>query len=89
MGEYSKLTDEQKVQYRNLFIEIAKSEANFKKINKELKETLGINYDKVKDGLSKVGDIALNASEKIALVTAPVDGALAGVVAAGVIMNRI
>ena len=84
MGDYSKLTDEQKTQYRNLSIEIAKSEANLKKMNDEMKKTSAINFDKVKDSLSKVGDVALNVSKKLAQVTAAVGGALAGVVAAGV-----
>ena len=84
MGDYNKLTDDQKVQYRNLSIEIAKSEANLKKMNKELKETSSIKFDKVKDSLSKVGDVALNVSKKLAAVTAGIGGALAGVVGMGV-----
>lgn len=84
MGDYSKLTDEQKVQYRNLSIEIAKSEANLKKMNDEMKKTGSHDFSKMKESLSKVGDIALGVSKKIAQVTAAVGGALAGVVAAGV-----
>ena len=84
MGSYNSLTDEQKEKYRNLSIEIAKSEANLKKMNTELKSTSKIDFSKVKDGLSKVGDVALNVSKKLATVTAGISGALAGIVGAGV-----
>ena len=84
MGSYNSLTEEQKEKYKNLSIEIAKSEANLKKMNNELKNTSKIDFSKVKDSLSKVGDVALNVSKKLATVTAGISGALAGVIGAGV-----
>lgn len=84
MGDYNSLTDEQKKSYNALSLEIAKSESALKGMQKELKETSGINMDKLKDGLKKVGEVAVDVSKKLAKVTAAVSGALAGVVAAGV-----
>lgn len=84
MGDYNKLTDEQKESYNQLSLEIAKSEKALNDMNKELKTTSGLNMDKLKDGLKKVGEVALDVSKKLAQVTAAVSGALAGVVAAGV-----
>ncbi len=84
MGSYSSLTEEQKEKYRALSVEITKSESALKKMNSELKHTSSIDFSKVKDGLSKVGDVALNVSKKLATVTAGITGALAGVVGAGV-----
>lgn len=84
MGSYASLTEEQKEKYRALSVEITKGESALKKMNSELKHTSSIDFSKVKDGLSKVGDIALNVSKKLATVTAGISGALAGVVGAGV-----
>lgn len=84
MGDYNSLTDEQKKSYNALSLEIAKSESALKGMQKELKETSGINMDKLKDGLKKVGEVAVDVSKKLAQVTAAISGALAGVVAAGV-----
>lgn len=84
MGSYSSLTEEQKEKYRALSVEITKGESALKKMNSELKSTSSIDFSKVKDGLSKVGDVALNVSKKLATVTAGISGALAGVVGAGV-----
>ena len=84
MGDYNKLTDEQKESYNQLSLEIAKSEKALNDMNKELKATSGIDMSKLKDGLKKVGDVALEVSKKLMQVTAAVGGALAGVVAAGV-----
>lgn len=84
MGSYSSLTEEQKEKYRALSVEITKGESALKKMNSELKHTSSIDFSKVKDGLSKVGDVALNVSKKLATVTAGISGALAGVVGAGV-----
>ena len=53
-------------------------------MNKELKATSGIDMSKLKDGLKKVGDVALDVTKKLAQVTTAVSGALAGVVAMGV-----
>lgn len=84
MGSYSSLTEEQKEKYRALSVEITKSESALKKMNSELKHTSSIDFSKVKDELSKVGNVALNVSKKLATVTAGITGALAGVVGAGV-----
>ncbi len=84
MGSYSSLTEEQKEKYRALSVEITKGESALKKMNSELKSTSSIDFSKVKDGLSKVGDVALNVSKKLATVTAGISGALAGIVGAGV-----
>jgi phage-related protein len=84
MGSYSSLTEEQKEKYRALSVEIVKGESALKKMNNELKSQSSIDFSKVKDGLSKVGDVALNVSKKLATVTAGITGALAGVVGAGV-----
>lgn len=84
MGSYNSLTDEQKENYRALSVEIAKSENALKSMNKELKASSSINLDGLKDGLKKVGDVALNVAKKMTEVSAVVAGALAGMVAAGV-----
>ena len=84
MGSYNSLTDEQKESYRALTVEISKTETALKGMNKELKSTSGINLDGIKNGLKKVGDVALDVSKKMLQVSAAVGGALAGLVTAGV-----
>lgn len=84
MGDYNSLTEEQKTQYRALSVEIAKGENALKGMNKELRATSGINMDKVKDALKKVGEVAADVAKKMAKVTAAIGGALAGLVTAGV-----
>ena len=84
MGDYSKLTDEQKSSYNALSLEIAKSEKALRQMNSELKESSTINLDGLKTGLSKVGSVAADVAKKLGQVTLAVSGALAGVVAAGV-----
>ena len=84
MGAYVNLTDEQKQNYRALSVEIAKSESALKNMNTELKNTGKIDLSKLKDTLTKVGEVAVDVVKKVAQVTAAVGGALAGVVAAGV-----
>ncbi len=84
MGDYNSLTDEQKESYRALSIEISKSESALKNMNKELKSTSKIDVDKLKDGLKKVGDVALDVSKKMLQVTTAVAAALSAVVVAGV-----
>ena len=84
MGSYNSLTDEQKESYRALSVEISKSESALKGMNKELKSTSTINLDGLKEGLKKVGEVALDVSKKMLQVTAAVGGALAGIVGAGV-----
>lgn len=84
MGSYNSLTDEQKESYRALSVEISKSESALKNMNKELKSTSSINLDGLKDGLKKVGDVALDVSKKMLEISAAAGAALAGVVAAGI-----
>lgn len=84
MGDYKKLTDQQKESYNALSLEIAKAEDALKGMKKQLDVLPGINLDKLKDGLKKVGEIALDVTKKLLQVTAAVSGALAGVVTAGV-----
>ena len=84
MGDYNSLTEEQKEQYRALSVEITKGENALKGMKKELLATNGINLDKLKEGLKKVGEVAADVAKKMAKVTAAVGGALAGIVTAGV-----
>lgn len=84
MGNYNSLTDEQKESYRALSVEITKTESALNGMNKELKATSGINLDGLKEGLKKVGEVALEVSKKLVEVSAAVGTALAGIVAAGV-----
>ena len=62
MGDYNKLTDEQKTSYNQLSVEIAKSESALKNMNEELKKTNSIDFSKMKEGLKKVGEVALDVS---------------------------
>ena len=64
MGDYSKLTDQQKESYNQLSLEIAKSENALKSMNEELKNANKADLTKLKDGLKKVGDVALEVSKK-------------------------
>lgn len=84
MGSYSKLTDEQKIQYRNLSIEIQKAENALKSMKKEAQILPGINLDSFKEGLKGVGNVALSASKEVLKLSAAAGTALAGLVAAGV-----
>jgi len=84
MGDYNSLTEDQKRNYNALSVEIAKSEAALKNMNKELKASSGIDLSKLKEGLKKVGEVALDVSKKMLQVSGAIAGALAGVVAAGV-----
>ena len=84
MGKYSKLTEEQKTQYRNLSIEITKTENALKSMKKEAQILPGINLDSFKDALKGVGNVALSASKEVLKLSAAAGTALAGLVAAGV-----
>ena len=84
MGEYSKLTDEQKSQYNALSGEIAKTEKSIKDMNTELKNTTKIDLSGLKTGLTKVGEVAKNVGKELAKLTGIVAGALTGVVSLGV-----
>ena len=65
MGDYNKLTDEQKSSYNQLSLEIAKSENALKNLNEELKETNKAKLDGLKDSLIKVGNVAASISKAI------------------------
>jgi len=84
MGDYNKLTEEQKTNYNQLSLEIAKAENALNGMNKELANTNKLDLSKVKDGLKKVGEVAVDVSKKMLQVTTALAGALTGVVAAGV-----
>jgi phage-related minor tail protein len=84
MGDYSKLTEEQKKQYTQLSLEIAKGEDALKKMNKELQASSKIDLSKLQSGLKKVGEVALDVSKKLLQVSTAIGGALASVVGLGV-----
>lgn len=84
MGDYNRLTDEQKQSYNQLSLEIAKSEKALKGMNEELKNTNKVDFSKVKISLEKVGEIAANVSKKMLQVTTAITGALTGLVTAGI-----
>lgn len=65
MGEYNSLTDEQKEKYKNLSIEIAKSESNLKKMNDELDNTKNGNLSSVSNEMNKVGQTAIKVGDLI------------------------
>lgn len=84
MGDYNKLTDEQKASYNALSVEIAKSEAALNSMNEELKKSGKADLSGLTEGLKKVGDVALDVSKKILEVGAAIGGALAGAITASV-----
>ena len=84
MGDYNKLTDEQKESYNQLSLEIAKSEAALKNMNTELKNTSKLDMSGIQEGLKKVGEVALDVSKKMLQVGAAISGALVGALTAGV-----
>lgn len=77
MGDYNKLTDEQKESYRALSVEIVKTQSSLKGMKNELKETNNIKLESLKEGFSKVGDVA----KKVATIAA---ASLAAIEAAAV-----
>lgn len=84
MGDYNKLTDEQKENYRALSVEITKTEAALKGMNNEAKNTSKVDMSKLKSGLEGVGKVAADVAKKMAAVTAAMGGALVAIVAQGV-----
>lgn len=86
MGDYSKLTDEQKESYRTLTIEITKTEAALKGMTDEMQKASSSKFDMkgVQDGLSKVKDMAIAASKAIAGAVVAAGVAIGKVVADGV-----
>lgn len=65
MGDYNSLTDEQKQQYKNLSIEIAKSEASLKKMNTELDNTKKGDLSQVNNEIDSVGKTAIKVGDLI------------------------
>lgn len=84
MGDYSKLTDQQKSSYNALSLEIAKSEKSLMGMKSELKESSQIDLSALKSGLQAVGSVAATVLKKVLEITAAITGALAGLVAMGV-----
>lgn len=84
MGDYSKLTDEQKAAYNRLSLEISKSESALKSMNEELKNTNKVDFSKMQAGLKKVGEVAVDVSKKMLQITGAIAGAIIGVITAGV-----
>lgn len=86
MGDYSKLTDEQKESYRALSVEITKTEHALKGMNDELQKASSSKHDfsGLKDGLSKVGDITKNVAATVAGAVVAASVAIGKVVADGV-----
>ena len=84
MGDYNKLTDEQKENYRALSVEITKTEAALKGMNNEAKNTSKIDLSGVKNGLESVGKVAADVAKKVAAVATAATGALVAIVAKGV-----
>ena len=75
MGDYNKLTDEQKESYRALSVEIVKAESSLKGMKSELKETNSVKLDNLKQGLSKVGEVAKNVAQIAATAIAAIAAA--------------
>lgn len=84
MGDYNKLTDDQKESYRELTREITTTENAIKNMKNSLSSTNSINLSKIGDTLKKVGDIAAEVVKKVAQVVTAVSTAIAGVLTAGV-----
>lgn len=72
MGDYNKLTEEQKENYRALSVEIVKAESSLKGMKKELNETNKIKFEGLKEGLSKIGEVAKKAAEIAATAIAAI-----------------
>lgn len=86
MGNYNKLTEEQKEQYRALTVEITKSESALKNLKQETKEVSKQKLDALTSGLQKVGEVAAKAVKAIAGVATAVTAA-AGLAAKSIYDN--
>lgn len=86
MGDYNKLTEEQKESYRALTVEITKTEHALKEMNQELKETSSAKHDfsGLKNGLASVGKIAANVAAGVAGAVVAASAAIGKVIADGV-----
>ena len=83
MGDTANMTEEEKEQYRELSREIVVTESKLKSYNEELEntnqKTSKIDFGKLKDGLKKVGEVAVEVGKKMAEVALAVTGALEGI----------
>lgn len=77
MGDYNKLTEEQKESYRTLSIEITKTESALKGMNQEMdKSTKGkVDFTSIKDGLSKVSEAASKTAKAVGVAMAAIGAA--------------
>lgn len=75
MGDYNKLTEEQKEQYRALTVEITKSESALKNLKNESKEVNKAKFDSITSGLKKVGDVAATTVKAVAGIATAVTAA--------------
>lgn len=77
MGDYNKLTEEQKESYRTLSIEITKTESALKGMNQEMdKSTKGkVDFTSIKDGLSKVSEVASKTAKAVGVAMAAIGAA--------------
>ena len=84
MGDSSKFTDKQKEKYSALEVEIVHTKNSLEKMTNELKKSAKVDLTPLKDGLKKVGELALDVSKKLLQVSGAIGGALTSVVAMGV-----
>ncbi len=84
MGDYNKLTDEQKSSYRALSVEITKTESALKNMNQEAKNTSKIDLSGLKKGLESVASVAAKVGTAMIGATAAIGSALTALVAKGV-----
>lgn len=84
MGDYNKLTDQQKESYNALSLEITKTENALKGMNSQLNQQSKIDLSGLKNTLKKIGEVALEVSKKMLQVAGALSGALVGAITAGV-----
>lgn len=84
MGDYSKLTDEQKAAYNRLSLEISKSENALKGMNDELKNMNKIDLSKVQSALKKTGEIAAKVGAAVGGAVIAATAAIGNIVKKGV-----
>ena len=86
MGDYSKLTDEQKESYRALSVEITKTEHALKGMSDELQKASSSKHDfsGLKNDLSKVGEVASKVAAAVSGAVLAASAAIGKVVADGV-----
>lgn len=87
MGDYNRLTDEQKSSYNALSKEIAVTENALKSMKKEFVDTGAngvLHIDKLQDGLKGVANVAGKAAEILTKVSAAIGATMVGAVTAAV-----